>query len=121
MGDSNSVSEALDEGWLVADHRDDTEQDRLRQRLHKMTDQVQAHALLIHELRIMATEAKDIISRMQAASATRDHLEASVQLLRAEIAGMRNEFDPIRRAIYWFASIVLAAVAVAVLGMVLRS
>lgn len=114
------------------------EQETLRKRIHKMSDQVQAHELRLAEdavqirslterldgaLRTMATgdqlHAMESNLALQLLNA-KLQLEGAVSLIREQVSNLKDDLTPIRKGINWVVTLVLGAVILAVLALVLK-
>lgn len=94
---------------------------RLRERLHKLADMAQAHEGKVSEhttlLKVFAGE----LETLKMTLATKESVEAGTMLLTLKIDQLNTTLDPIRRSVYWVASIIVGAVLVALLALVLRT
>ncbi len=104
---------------------------KVRERLHKLSDQVQVHEgkILGHDIKIEF--AAQQVQALIAQTATREQLDtatlslgeklaASVALMTLQIQTIADDIAPLRKGIYWIVTLVLGAVVLAVLTLVLR-
>lgn len=114
------------------------EQDRIRQRAHKLADVVQGIEVRVGEQQVVLDMMQRSIETMQSTFVNRDLLNATVGVTLAKIETLHSEnaqkFEhvdtkldhlhsdlmPIRRAIYWAASLVVGAVILALMAMVIQ-
>jgi len=114
------------------------ELEALRARIHKLADQVQAHEVKMGEHGVLITVLNENYQRaatkdnLEAAMAgtkqhiessiasTKQHIEASVAGVSAEVRSLEDKLTPIQRGIYWVIGTVLAAVILALLGLIFK-
>lgn len=98
----------------------DEEFQRMRERMHKITDTLQEHRLKIgeHDLRLDAAGAE--ILNLQDTMATSEQLESARAMLTVKLDHLADTIEPITRGIYWAVALILGGVLLALLGLVLR-
>jgi hypothetical protein len=117
---------------------DADETDRQRQRLHKLADTVQANQITLGEQAALIRMLQQQIDTMAGTFVNRDLLNATigttlgkVEMLHSEnklkfehfetkLDHLHSDLAPIRRAIYWAASLIVGAVIMALLALVIQ-
>lgn len=106
---------------MTTGHAMEGELERMRDRVHKIADELQEHRLKIgeHELRL-TTVAADV-SDLHETMATSDQLDSVKQTLTLKLDHLTETVSPLRRGLNWAVGLILSGVLLAVLNLVLRS
>lgn len=123
----------------MAGTRIDDEQERQKNRIHKLADTVQQHEGGLREQGAMIRMLQQQIESVAGASVSRDLLNATIGTTLTKVEMLHNEnklkfehfetkldhlaenLAPIRRAIYWAASLIIGAVILALVALVVNT
>lgn len=94
---------------------------RVRDRVHKLADTVQAQTLTLAEHALMLRTLEKDQAAMLRTMATSEQLANRAALIDAKLDSIREMVEPIRRGINWAIGLVLTAVIVAVLSLIIKS
>ncbi len=112
--------------------RDDDGVDALRTRVHKLADVVHGHEGTLREHVVRLSVVQERVDRLDAHVATRDQVNQVALAMTAQIQAFHTQntlrldhvvatLDPLRKAVYWAASLIVGAVGLALLGLALKS
>jgi hypothetical protein len=122
----------------MAGTRIDDEQERQKNRIHKLADTVQANQITLAEQSALIGMLQQQIDAVHGTFVNRDLLNATVGTALMKVENLHNEnklkfehfetkldhlhsdLAPIRRAIYWAASLIVGAVILALVALVVR-
>ena len=107
------------------------EEEALRARIHKLSDQVQAHEVRMGEHGILLTVLNNHYEALRGSTATKDglesaiastklHIDTSVSSVVKDVKGVEEKLVPIQRGIYWSVALIIAAVLTALLSLVVH-
>lgn len=107
------------------------ELDRLRSRVHNLSDTVHHHALKLGSHDLMLDVLDKHFETLRGSTATREQLELVSQTTKqhvdnavagvaAQVQSVKEDLAPIKRGIYWAVALILGAVILALVGTVLR-
>jgi len=124
------------------EQHEDSEIGRLRDRVHKLADMIQAHDGTLIEHRMQLQDLKERIDGLCTTTATSQQLAAAVDVLTLKLdhnattlkARMENDaaevnqkldalgekISPLWKGVFWVGGIVAASVILAILGLVLK-
>lgn len=99
-------------------HEDDIQ--KIRQRLHNISDTVHAHGMRLELQGLEITNVKKQVEGLQQSMATSQQLESASELVQLKLDHVAGEINQIKRFILGGIGITLTAVLVAVLSLVVR-
>lgn len=113
------------------DEDDLSEIDKLRSRVHNMSDRLQAHEnrLAIMEFQSEALAKRiDIFARTMATGEQLTNCVAQIELkltnakekLESAVAAIKEDLGPIKNGIYWIVTLIVGAVVLAIIATVIK-
>lgn len=95
------------------------EEQRLRDRLHKLADMVFVHEGQLGEHNVLLTSLGQQVEALKATVATKEHVDAAVSIMSLKLDHLVGDVAPIKRGIAQVVWLILSVVILAVLGLVL--
>jgi len=93
----------------------------MRERMHKISDMVQAHDGRLLEHTLLITMLTDKVTALSEGSATSSQLQQATETLTLKFDHLTEMLKPIQKGLYVAVGLILTAVLVAVLALVIRT
>lgn len=101
-----------------------TEQDeleRVRARVHNLSDRVQAHDITLAELRLDQTRTRSDVALLTQSAVSKDNVELILKPITDQIEAMGKAIEKIESHIVWGTRLVVGMVGAALIALVLRT
>lgn len=94
--------------------------ERMRQRVHNMNDTLQEHRLKYERNSQRIETLEQRTDRIQDTMVTGDGLKDSLAVITVKLENLSDQIEPLRKAIYWAATLIVGSVMVALIAQILK-
>lgn len=98
---------------------DDAELQRIRERMHKIADDVQEHRMKIGECLIRISQNEKAVTDLRESMATSEQLENAVNLMTVKMSSLQQSIDPIRRGVNAVVMLIVTTLVGAILALLI--